>query len=257
MTEKNEMSSESTEQDLAQETSDATASTEEETTEEKTSPADELAQKEPTVPLHEHTALRTRAQDAELQAANLRGQLTAIEQQQSRDAPATKSPLDLEIERQAAEGIDEDDMVISPRIIKAQEAYNQQVANQTATATAKEQLTTKQLASARKAIAVHDDWQSVVKAADRLMTPGELVDLGNAGDNFGELAYAKAKAVLERNKSEANPKSKTDTAPEKESSEQEAKKKEAEEKEKAKKEAPSQDDILKNASPATAAAFKL
>lgn len=216
MTEENKESSEVKEQDLAQEALDATAPTGEETSEEETSPADEPKKD---VPVAKHIALRHRAQTAELEAATLRGKIEGMQQAQASQAPAAKSPLELEVERQAAEGIDEEDMTITPALYRKQQLYDQQVANQAAEKTAQDQITTKQLASANKAIAAHDDWQEVVLAADGLMTEGELVDLKRAGDNFGELAYEKALAAIERNKPETKPESKADTAPKEEQSE--------------------------------------
>ncbi len=251
MSEETEKSNESTEQDLAKEALETT----EETTKE-TSPAGESEdqQGQQGVPIAKHTALRQRAQAAEIKAANLQGQLTTMQQQQAVQAPAPKSPMDLEIERQVAEGIDEEDMTITPRIYREQKLYEQQIANQTAQAESNRQLGTMQLASATKAKAGHEDWQEVVLAGEALLSQGELLDIAAAGDNFGELAYTKCKAVLERNKSKTD----TSAAPEKKPSEQEVKdKKEAEEKLKAEKEPPSQSDVLANASAATARAFNI
>ena len=250
MTEENEQSSEAKEQDLAQEALDAT--------EKETPSAEESAEKEePTVPLHDHTALRQRAQQAEVAQARAEGKLAAIEQLQAQQQAPAKSPLQLEIERQAAEGISEEDMTVSPKIIKAQELYNQQVASQATETATRNQLAAKQLVSANKAKAGHEDWQSIVLAADGLMTEGELLDLSRAGENFGELAYTTANAAIERNKSGTE----TDTAPEKKQSESEAEAKakaEAEAKAKAGK-VPTQQEILKdlNVDPITEAAAQL
>jgi len=245
MDKETEQSSEKTEDELAQEALDATAA--EETSEgEETSPAEGTEQQG--VPVAAHAALRKRAQTAEIGQARAEGALAAIEKQQAHDAPPSKSPLDLEIERQAAEGIAEEDMAISPKIIKAQETYNQQIANQQAKAAAKEQLTAKQLTSATKAKAEHEDWQETVLAADGLLTQGELIDIAGAGVDFGEVAYAKSKAALERTKS-------SDTAPETKPSKSEAEAKARAEAEKV----PTQKEILKdlNADPQTEAAAQL
>jgi len=186
---------------------------------EETSPADELEQG---VPIAKHAALRQRAQQAEIARARAEGELAALREQQTRQAPASaKSPLDLEIERQAAMGIDEEDMTISPKVIKANDIYNQQVANQKAEKAAREELAAKQTASAHKAMTIYPDWSQVVQAADGLLTQGELLDITRAGDNFGEIAYEKAQAALARNK---KPEPNTSTAPEKKQSKSEAEK---------------------------------
>lgn len=239
-----EQSSEKTEEELAQEALDATAT--EETSDEETSPAE--GSEKQGVPIPKHAALRQRAQTAEIGQARAEGALAAIEKQRAHDAPPSKSPLDLEIERQAAEGIAEEDMAISPRIIKAQETFNQQVANQKAETVAKEQLTAKQLTSATKAKAKHEDWQETVLAADGLLTQGELIDIAGAGVDFGEVAYVKSKAALERTKP-------SDTAPETKPSKSEAEAKAKAEAEKV----PTQKEILKdlNADPQTEAAAQL
>lgn len=246
MTEENEKSSEVKEQDLAQEALDATAPTGEETPKEETSPAGESESQD--VPVAKHIALRHRAQTAELEAATLRGEIKGMQQAQASQAPAAKSPLELEVERQAAEGTAEEDMVITPALYRKQQLYDQQVANQAAEKTAQDQITTKQLASANKAKAAHDDWQEVLLAADGLFTEGELVDLKRAGENFGELAYEKAQAAIERNKSEVKPEPKANTAPEKKQSKSEAETK-----------VPTQQEILKdlNVDPVTEAAAQL
>lgn len=254
MTEETKQSSEMTEDEkLAQEALDETATAEGEASEsEETSPAEESKQQG--VPIPAHAALRKRAQTAEIGQARAEGALAAIEKQRTHDAPPSKSPLDLEIERQAAEGITEEDMTITPKVIRANDLYNQQVANQKAQAVAKEQLTAKQLTSATKAKGKHDDWQEIVLAADGLLSQGELIDIAAAGADFGEVAYAKSKAALERAKSPG-----TDAAPETKLSKSEAEAKvKAEAKAKAEK-VPTQQEILKdiNADPQTEAAALL
>lgn len=163
---------------------------------------------EPSVPLHKHTALRDRAQAAEKAQAFAEGQLAAIKE--TAQAPPVVSPLDAEIARQAADGIDEENMSIPPRVMKAQEAHNRQVAEQATATEAKNVLHAKQNASAGVARTVHEDWQTVVSSAFALMTPGEILDIEREGDNFGEISYAKAQEVLAK-----NTESKTETAPEK------------------------------------------
>ena len=203
------MSSEEKEQELATEALDKTA-------DDDTPPVEKPAEA-PTVPLHQHTALRTRAQTAELAQARAEGKLEAYEQAQ---APAVTSPLDAEIARQAAEGIAEEDMTVSPSIIRAQEQHKEQITNQEAATRTAQNLAVEQQTSKAKAVAVHDDWQDVIDRAGSLLTPGELVDLNAAGANFGEAAYAKCTEAIERNK----PVQKV-AAPEKKPDESEAEKK--------------------------------
>ena len=202
------MSSEEKEQDLAEEALEATA--------DDGTPPVEKPVEEPLVPLHKVTALRTRAQMAEIAQARAEGELAGIRQAQ---APAVKSPLEVEIARQAAEGIAEEDMTISPKVIRAHELHKEQIANQEATARAALDLAVKQQASKAKAVATHDDWYDVIAAGQSLLTPGELVDLNAAGVDFGEKAYKKCTEALEREKPAK------EAAPEKKPDESEAEKK--------------------------------
>lgn len=215
------MSSDS--ENLAQEALDST---------EQTSPAEKSA--EETVPLHKHTALRTRAQAAEVAQARAEGELAGIRQAQ---APAAKSPLDAEIERQAAEGIAEEDMTFTPALYRKQQSHDQQIAKQAATEEAARKLAIKQVASKNKAMADHEDWPEVIAAGEIHLTPGELVDIQNAGADFGEVVYSKCQTAAARHKP------KTDTAPEKKPDESEAEKKEAE-KIAADEKVPTQEEIL-------------
>lgn len=170
-----------------------------EETQEESSPA-----KEPTAPLHVVTALRSRAQAAEVEAANLRGQLSTLQVQ----AEPTKSPMEIEIERQAAEGIDEEDMTISPAIYRKDQAFQKRLAEESAVLTADNTLREAQLASTATAKIVHEDWQDVMTKAVPHMTKGEMLDIENAGADFGEVAYAKAQEVLLR----VNPKAAPETS---------------------------------------------
>jgi hypothetical protein len=207
--------------------------------------AGSASETEPKVPLHEHTALRKRAQSAELEAANLRGQLEATSRTAQTQTPE-KGPLQLEIERQVAEGIDEADMTVSPKIILAQEAYAKAVNEQAATANAQQAVTTKQRASAALSKVKHDDFQTVINEGLALMTRGQIADAEDEIENFGENLYAKSQEIIAKN---AKPESETETAPEEKPSESEA------EKEKV----PTQTEILDslNTDPATAAAIDL
>lgn len=224
----NEMSSDSQEQEVAQEALDAAATEE------------VKVEAEPTVPLHVHTALRGRAQTAEIAQARAEGKLEALQNQNV--ATATVSPLDAEIARQRADGIEEDDISIPASILKADKQYEQ---NQIALATeadAKQQLGQVQVASMNTAKLVHDDWQTVINAGQNLLSNGEAIDVAAEGNNFGEFAYQKCKAAIER----AKPVTKIDAAPEIELSKSEAELK-AEVDAKAKEEAdkvPSQEEVL-------------
>lgn len=244
----NEMSSESQEQqESTQEALDAANTSE---VEEKASPAEV----EPTVPLHAHTALRERAQNAEIAAAKAQGALEALQGQQV--ATATISPIDAEIARQKAEGIEEEDMQISPAVIKADKLYERNQVSMAAEADATRELGKAQVVSMNKSKGLHTDWTEITNAGDKLLSNGDLLDLREAGDNFGELAYSKCKAAIER----AKPVTKTDAAPNKEQSELEAAKKaEAEAEAKKKEELASQDDLLKReiANPVVGKAFDL
>lgn len=231
----------SEEQDLAQE-ADATDDT--------ASPADE-----PTVPLHKVTKLRSRAQAAELEVANLQGQLQVMNKSQAKASPAAEDPLDVEIARQSAEGIAEADMNISPVIYRKHEQHVRQVDNAAAAAVTAGQLRVQQNTSKTLAMAAHDDFNEVVIAGQNHLTKGELLDIESAGENFGEICYKKCLAAAERNK----------PAPEKNPDEPAPKPKEGEsEAEKAariaaEKEVQSQDEILKElkTDPATARAMSL
>jgi hypothetical protein len=207
--------------------------------------ADPASESEKGVPVAKHAALRQRAQAAERAQAFAEGQLAAIKEQTAAQAPTVKGPLQLEIERQAAEGIAEEDMTVSPRILIAQQAHDRSIAEQAATTKANETRLSKQRESTALSRVKHEDFDTVVNTGLALMTPGQRLDLENEVDNFGEVAYAKSQAIIAQN---AKPESKTETAPEKEES-----KSETEEK------VPSQDEILKglNVDPVTEAVSKL
>lgn len=202
-----EVKDQEVEKSAAEEALDATAG-----------PASETESKEKTVPLHDHTALRKRAQTAERAQAFAEGQLAAINQAAKTQTPAVKSPMELEIERQTAEGIDQADQTFTPAIMQAELDYRDQVANQAVADKATAELHAKQVASTTTAKAKHEDWQTVVSTAYALMTPGEIVDIERESVNFGEVAYAKAQEAITRNA----PESKTKTAPEKKQSGSEA-----------------------------------
>ncbi len=210
-----------------------------------------LVESEQMVPVAKHAALRQRAQAAELEAANLKGQLTTLQQTTT---PSVKSPLEIEIEKQKGDGIDEEDMAITPALYRKQKAFESQQAKQVATIESTQVMQTAQLASTNQAKQVHNDWQEVIVAALPNMTKGEILDIESQIENFGEAAYNKAKEVLER------------LAPESSKSEAEAETKKAAEAVRkaaelatANKKVPTQDEILKdlNVDPATEAAARL
>ena len=243
MTEEHGKSSEVEEQDLSQEVLDATG---------EKAPLSEEA--EPTVPLHKHTALRQRAQDAERGKAFAEGQLSTMQQLSAQQAPPAKSPLELEVERQAAEGIAEEDMVVSPAIIRADKLHDQQVANQTTKVRVANELATKQAVSMNAAKVKHEDWQTVCDTAEQLLTPGEYLDIKSAGADFGEKAYRMCQVAIERNK----PATETALKNEEELSKSEAKAK-ADAEAKAKETVKTQDEKLNDPSvdPMVAAAAQL
>ncbi|KKN73175.1 hypothetical protein LCGC14_0403480 [marine sediment metagenome] len=216
---------------------------------EQESPASESV-KEPTVPLHEVTKIRTRAQVAEVEAANLRGQLTALQQT---TVQTVKSPLEIAM---AAEDVTSPDDLEKPwAVMEANNRWKQEQAEQAAQADATQAISQAQLASRELALVAHDDWQQVVNKAVAHMTKGEMIDLEAEGENFGEAIYTKSKEVLER----VNPDK--DTAPEtskSEAAEKAAAEKKAEE-EAAEHKTPTQDEILADlkVDPVTEAASKL
>lgn len=244
MSEETEQSSEVKDEGLAQEALGATAEAE-------TPPAEKPAAEELKVPLHTVTALRTRAQQAEVAQARAEGELAALKQVQSQQVPAPKSPLQLRAEE---EEVSIGEVKMDGALYEAQKEHDQQIATQATQAEATRKLGVQQLASTNKAKAAHEDWQKVVLDGQALLSPGELVDIGAAGDDFGELAYAKCATALAQNKSE------TDAAPEKKLSKSEAEAKaKAEAEAKAKEKVPSQQEILKGVEgdPASIAAAQL
>ena len=189
---------------------------------------------EPTVPLHQHTELRGRAQQAEVANARLQGQIDAMTAQQATEAPAAISPLDAEIARQKAEGIADEDMSISPAIIKADKLFDQQVENQAAEAAAANDLVIMQGASAVRSRLVHDDYDQVIHDGENLLNKYQKAEVLDAGKDFGQVSYDMCKAAIEASKpapksSEPEPEPKEEPEPKKE-------------------EVPSQESILSNVS---------
>lgn len=203
---------------------------------------------EKTVPLHAHTALRERAQKAELDAANLRGQLSVMTET-AKVAEPEKSPIVLAAEEQ---GKPIDEILVDGKLLREQQAWDKRQDEQVTTVQAKQEVTRKQGVSTKAAMGKHADFLEVAEAGFALMTEGQKVDINNETENFGEVLYATAQKVIADN---ADPESKTETAPEKKQSESEAEEKKKEETEKV----PTQDEILaeSNADPDTLRAAQL
>lgn len=179
------------------------------------------------------TKLRQRAQDAEVRASRAEGVIEGMKQAAAKAAPPAVSPIDAEIARQVAEGVDAEDVTISAALYRKQKQYESQVANKESEAAASEALVTSQTESIAAARLKHDDWDDVVKLGEGHLTKGELVDIQAAGDNYALEAYVKCKAATDR----AKPK--PDNAAQN-TSKQESKA----ELESAKKHVPTQDEIL-------------
>ncbi len=143
------------------------------------------------------TALRSRAQTAETEAARLQGVIEGMEKANAKAAPAVVSPLDAEIAKQAEEGIAESDMTITPAIYRKQQKHEAQVRNLETQAQAKVNAEATKEASRVAARALHPDWDAVINDNQQHLTSGEQLDIEQAGD-FGAEAYKKCLAVSER-----------------------------------------------------------
>jgi hypothetical protein len=202
---------------------------------------------EPMVPLHEHTALRSRAQTAEVDNARLKGQIDILTAQQTTEAPVNVSPVDREIARQREEDPDltDDDIVITAKTFRDQEAWKVQTANQASEDAAASDLKVQQAISVQTAYKVHDDYMDVINQGDKLLTEGQLLDCRNAGADFGEKSYQMCKSAIEKANLKAAPESSEQTDDEKVAADAAAKVKADAEAEKA---VPSQESILSNIS---------
>lgn len=143
------------------------------------------------------SALRKRAQEAEIREAELKGRLEEVTKANTKLAPPTKAPLDIEIERQTAAGIDAADMTVSPTVVRAQSQYDAQVARKAASTLAANNLKAAQGESIAEAKLVHEDWGEVVKAGQGLLSEAALNKLNKAGDRFGISAYEICQAAVE------------------------------------------------------------
>ncbi len=242
--ETNEMSSEVEEKQVA---TDQATNTEEE----KTSPAEVESETFGPKAIAAISKQRSEKQGALVAQARAEGKLEALMSQ--RMETATISPIETAKDAYIKENGDLEGFTLSVELYEQQEAYRAHQATKAAQGDAATALANQQAVSLNASKIVHDDWQDVINVGEKLLSKGEHLDVTSAGADFGEVAYAKCKAAIERNKSAKE----TSAAPKKELSEQEAKeKKEADEKAKAKV-APSQNEVLKGASAAAKTAFKL
>lgn len=175
------------------------------------------------------TALRSRAQTAELRAERAEGVIEGMKQAATKAVPPAKSPLQLRAEQ---EGVSVGEVQMDGALYEAQRTYDQQIVNQKTATDAKTAKAEIMENSRTAAKAKHADWRDIIAAGEGNLTPGELLDLENAGADFGDKAYEVCKVAIER----AKPKTET-PAPEKKPGEPETK---AE----TKQEPPSQQEIL-------------
>lgn len=192
------------------------------------------------------TALRSRAQAAEVESAELRGKIAGMQEAAAKVAPPAKSPLQLRAEQ---DGVSIGEVQMDGALYEAQRTHDQQIANQKAATDAKAEKAKVMETSRTASRAKHDDWNEITIAGEGHLTPGQMLDLENAGMDFGEQAYEMCKAAIERVK----PKPET-PAPENKSSEPENKT------EPENKEPPTQEEILSTVGavdPDTEAAMKL
>ena len=193
---------------------------------------------------------RSAKQDALVAQARAEGKLEALQSQ--RIETATVSPVDVAKAAYIKENGDLEGFTFSVELYDQQEAYKAHQATKAAQGEAATALASQQATSIHTSRIAHEDWQEVINVGEKLLSKGEHLDVTSAGADFGEIAYAKCKAAIERNKPVTK---ETSAAPKLKPSEQEAEeKKKAAEKEKV---TPSQKEILAGVSQATAAAFKL
>ncbi len=165
---------------------------------EQTPPASESAFSEKAI--ETISGLRKRSQAAELRAERAEGVAEGMQQVAAKAEPPAVSPLDAHIAKQVADGVDEEDVTISPSLYRRQKVFETQVANKETAAMTTKVHQDAQFQSIRDTKLIHDDWDETIAAGESNLTKGELVDLQDAGDNYGELAYAKCKAATERAK---------------------------------------------------------
>ena len=184
--ETNEMSSENTEQELSQEALDAANAA-------GTPPV-----VEPTVPLHVHTALRTRAQDAEIAKAHLEGKLEALQNQNVQTAVV--SPLQTAKEAYIAENGDLDGFAMSVELYEQDTAFKDNQVTQAAEIANQQALGVLQSASIQKSRLLHDDFNEVIAEGQKLMTDNEYRYVSGSSGDYGELAYEMSQKAIARSK---------------------------------------------------------
>lgn len=143
---------------------------------------------------------RTRAQTAEIALAEMTGRNAVLEQQSKGAAPDKKSPLEIRAEE---EGVQVSEVQLDGALYQAQRRYDAQIETAKAaedTAKAAELVKERSREASRSKNA---DWTAIVDVGQKLLTPGELLDIGNAGADFGDAAYEKCKAAIERVKPKA------------------------------------------------------
>ena len=146
------------------------------------------------------TALRSRAQAAEMRAERAEGVIEGMKQAAVKAAPPAVSPIDAHVAKQVSEGVDEEDVTISPALYRRQKQFELQVSNRETEATATQAQKATQVQAITEAKLVHDDWDDVIATGEPKLSKGELLDIANAGGDYGELAYTKCKAAIERAK---------------------------------------------------------
>lgn len=179
------------------------------------------------------SAQRARAREAEMASAELKGKLSAFEQAQVKAAPAKKSPLEVRAEE---EGVSVGEVTMDGSLYKAQQMFDRQTVNAQADVDAAAATETAREESRQVARGEHDDWNEVIEKGQQMLTQGEILDINNAGKDYGVAAYKKCAAAIKRNEP------KEDVAPEKKEPSEEV---------------PTQDEILKEYDPIACAASLL
>jgi len=147
------------------------------------------------------TALRSRAQAAEIEAAELRGKLEILQGANEQNAAhAEVSPIQREMKKQEVDSLDDLDLTPGEmlRLGRQESAWEKAQATKAEAAEAEKAAVQTRIKSRNAAVAKHPDWQTVIDVGEQHLTAGELLDLQNAGADFGIAAYEKCKAAAER-----------------------------------------------------------
>jgi hypothetical protein len=158
------------------------------------------------------SGLRTRAQAAEMREAELIGKLSMVN---ATNAPPQKSPLEVRAEE---EGVSVGEVALDGALYQAQKDYDAKIARNQAARESEDAAVQVRVQSKKVSVAKHPDWEQVIAAGEILLTKGEMLDLQNAGADFGEAAYNKCTAAIVKAKPKEDP-----PAPKKEPSEPETK----------------------------------